>query len=444
MSVSAIILAAGIGERFGGEKQFARLNGKIVTQYSIDVFRACSSIDKIIVVANDVNKANQVLKDVDKVVAGGFRRQDSSYNGLLACDSNTEYVLIHDASRPMITKEMIERLIDTLNSGVEGVALGWPAVDTISLVDKKGSIISIPDRRFVRRHQTPQGFDYKKILKAYESVPGNITFTDDVSVFKYAGYECRIIPGDEINIKITTPVDLFIAERISQWRSMKVKIPRLSGKRVLVFGGTGGIGKEVVKLLHQNGAEVVSLGKKDADLRVEKLPDWMYAVSWDTIIHCAGVLRKNTVTLDSLKDFDEMMTINARSLILICDLATKTMKEGGSIVVIGSSSAWKGRKGYTYYSASKAALNNLVEGLSEELAPYRIRINCVNPSRTRTASIREFYPNDPDDSFLDPAYVAKVVVSLCFTNETGQIINIRKNMSNFMEEYVNSSTKGSN
>jgi len=441
MTVAAIILAAGRGERFGTDKQFISLNGKPMAQHSIDTFRSCPSVDRIIVVVNNIEKAKGILKGADLFVEGGPRRQDSAYNGLLACDPDTRFVLIHDAARPFVTKEMIERLLEVLRSGRKGATVGWPVVDTTSITDSESNVISIPERKFLWRHQTPQGFDYKELVKAYRKVPEDQTFTDDISIFKYAGNECYIIPGEEINIKITTPADLFIAERISQWRSIKIDEPDLSGKNILVFGGTGGIGAEVVKNLIQRGAEVTALSSKEADLRKDFLPRWLYDVSWDVIVHCAGVLRKNAIDLSSISEFDELFRINTRSLILVCDLAVKTMKEGGNIVVVGSSSAWKGRKGYTYYSATKAALCNLVEGLAEELMPYGIRINCVNPSRTLTESIREFYPNDPEDAFLDPAYVARVIVSLCGTEETGQIINIRNKMANFMEEYAGISSE---
>lgn len=433
--ISTVILAAGKGERFGNEKQYINLNGKTILQHSIDTFRACPEVNEIVVVVNDVNKAKKTIKNVDKIIKGGERRQDSSYNGLLACNKDTDYVLIHDAARPLVSREIIERVIEHLKKGYDCVCAAVPETDTISIVDDDKKIIDIPPRRYAWRHQTPQGFKYKKILEAYESTPRDITFTDDVSVFKYAGYDCHLVRGDYVNIKITTPPDLFIAERLSQWKGGKIKVPDVSGKKILVFGGTGGIGSEVVKILKDLGANVYGMGKKDADISGTTLPEHLYNVEWDCIVHCAGVLRKNDITLDSLKDFDEIFRINTRSLILVCDLAMKTMKKGGNIVVVGSSAAWKGRKGYTYYSASKAALNNLVEGLAEELMPYNIKINCVNPARTLTESIRTFYPDRPASEFLDPHYVAKVIVSYCDSEETGQIINIRKGVKTFKDDW---------
>lgn len=220
--VTAIVLAAGKGNRMHSDvpKQFMELNDKLVLYYSLKCFEESSVNDIVLVTGeadidyckNEIIKKYQ-FKKVKAVVSGGTERYWSVEKGLRAA-AGADYVLIHDAARPCLTEDIIERSIKEVE--VSGACtVGVPVKDTIKRVDENGIGIDTPKREGLWQIQTPQSFSYADILAAYEKMKEeNATdITDDTMIIeRYLGVKTKVIQGDYCNIKITTPEDLLIAK----------------------------------------------------------------------------------------------------------------------------------------------------------------------------------------------------------------------------------------
>ena len=219
---TAIVLAAGKGSRMHSDvaKQFLELCGRSVLYYSLMAFEE-SSVDDIILVtgAEDIAYCKKEIitkyhfNKVRAVVEGGEERYWSVKNGLQAAHG-ADYVLIHDAARPCLTRELIERsIIEVVRSGA--CTVGVPVKDTIKVVDSQQYGIGTPDRSTLWQIQTPQSFRYQEIISAYEKMEqsGDTDITDDTMIIeRYLGKKTKVILGDYSNLKITTPEDLAVAE----------------------------------------------------------------------------------------------------------------------------------------------------------------------------------------------------------------------------------------
>ncbi len=211
--ISAIILAGGSSERFGGKipKQFFKINGKQLIDIPISTFSAVDEIDEInIVVPKNYYNEFKSQYPQHNIVLGGNSRKESSYNGLLACNEKTNKVLIHDAARIFVTPQQIKDCLNSLMK-YDAVTLAIPVVDTIALCEDD-KIHKMENRNNLRAIQTPQGFDYKKIKYAHEAFKGETT--DDIRLMLESGHLCKIIHGHENNFKITTQNDFLRAENI--------------------------------------------------------------------------------------------------------------------------------------------------------------------------------------------------------------------------------------
>lgn len=224
--ITAIILAAGKSQRMNSnvQKQYMILQGKPVLYYSLKAF-SDSAVDDIIIVTGEQERELVRETIVEKygfhkvkaVVAGGKERYDSTYAGLQACEGS-DYVLIHDAARPLINEEVIERVIEGAMEH-QAVVAGMPAKDTIKIVDEKEYAVETPPRKNMWIVQTPQAFSYGLIRSAYERMQTEPSqkrrITDDAMVVEtYGDTKVKLIFGDYLNIKITTPDDIILAESI--------------------------------------------------------------------------------------------------------------------------------------------------------------------------------------------------------------------------------------
>jgi len=144
-------------------------------------------------------------------VAGGAKRGDSVRNGLERLDPACDVVLIHDAARCLTPVSTFERVVAAVGAGAAGAVPGLPVVDTIKTVDAEGVITGTPDRAALRAVQTPQGFDAKVLRTAYAS---GLSATDDAALVELTGHHVRVVEGDPLAFKVTTPEDLAHAERI--------------------------------------------------------------------------------------------------------------------------------------------------------------------------------------------------------------------------------------
>lgn len=207
IKISAIITSGGNSTRFGSNKLLKKLDNFSVIETTIDKF--IDLVDEIIIpckedIKNHILNSN-IYNQKIKFAQAGNTRQESVYNGLLAC-SNPKIVLIHDGARPFINKEIIKKTI-LLTKEKNAVVVGKMAIDTIKEV-KNGKIIKTLDRKNIFQAQTPQAFNYELIKKIHEIYKNNPNFTDDSSMAENFGIDVFILENNENNIKITTKNDL--------------------------------------------------------------------------------------------------------------------------------------------------------------------------------------------------------------------------------------------
>lgn len=221
--VCAIIVAAGKGKRMGADinKQFLKLKDRPILYYSLKAFENCVFVDSIILVTakEEVNYCRSKIidkykfKKVIAIVEGGAERQDSVYNGLIAA-KGFDIVLIHDGARPFVNQEIIEKGIDyAVKHGAS--ACGVTPKDTIKVKDEKSFSVNTLDRNSLFAIQTPQCFVYDLVLNCHERIhKDKINVTDDTSIVEHYGHKVLLYEGSYNNIKITTPEDLIIGEKI--------------------------------------------------------------------------------------------------------------------------------------------------------------------------------------------------------------------------------------
>ena len=221
MKVSAIIPAAGSGERFGEEKQFKLLSGRPLIFYTLKLFLQSDYIDEIIVAVPSAN-VDSTHRDVlsmsagkpVKVVAGGTRRQDSVKNGIDVSDSDSTLVCIHDAARPFVTEDLIQRSISACEFA-DGAVVGIPSKDTVKF-SENGLVKETLDREKIWLAQTPQCFHKNKLLQAlYYAETENLTGTDESALMEAMGFSIKLVEGDSNNFKITTKDDWIRAEIVA-------------------------------------------------------------------------------------------------------------------------------------------------------------------------------------------------------------------------------------
>lgn len=226
----AVVLAAGAGKRMHSEtkKQFLLIKDKPVIYYSLKTFQD-SFVDEIVLVVSeeDIEYCRKEivgkyrLTKVKSITAGGKERYHSVAAGI-GCLLNCDYVFIHDGARPMITNEILDRAYACVRKQ-NACVVGMPVKDTIKIADTKGFIAQTPDRNLVWMIQTPQVFSYPLIKEAYDRLikeeemlkRRGINITDDAMVVEtFMEHPVKLIEGSYENIKITTPEDLLIADRI--------------------------------------------------------------------------------------------------------------------------------------------------------------------------------------------------------------------------------------
>lgn len=215
--VAAIIPAAGSGVRLGAPtpKAFIELDGiSLLTRSAL----AMSVVADVIIVAapsDELDLASAHLENVDAqihIVAGGAARQDSIANALAVLPEDVQFVLVHDAARPLVPFEVTNRVLTELKNGAAAVIPVLPIADTIKRVDVQNKVIETVDRNQLRRVQTPQGFTRDSLHHAYADP--TIVATDDAGLMESLGIPVLTVAGDELAMKITTAHDLQIASAL--------------------------------------------------------------------------------------------------------------------------------------------------------------------------------------------------------------------------------------
>lgn len=444
----AIILASGSGVRFGAPmpKQFLKLAGKTVLEHALDVFERHPAIDEIVIVGNADNLllTNEIInragyRKVTKVVSGGATRQQSSAAGIASIEGDRHKVLVHDAVRPLLDHATVDRCLDALERG-DAVDTAIPASDTVIRVTPDSHIADIPDRSSLRLGQTPQAFRSGVLRKAHDLAKNesDLKVTDDCGLILHYGLgEVEVVAGDINNIKITYPSDIYLADRIFQLRARRIGIGEpgldLSGKTIVVFGASRGIGKSICEIAAAAEANVITASRANGvDIRDETAvrATLRGAIQLhgrvDIVIATAGILRTGLIAGQDYATIDEQLSTNLRGSIVVAREAFEAMREtGGSIAMFTSSSYTRGRARYSVYSATKAAIVNLAQALSEEFLPFHVRINAINPERTATPMRTENFGAEPAEALLDANLVARATLAACLSPATGEVVDIR-------------------
>lgn len=220
--VAAVIPAAGAGVRMGADrpKQFLQLDGRPVLEVTLEVFQRCRVIDVVLVVVPGEAVAacerrilgRGDLTKVRRVLAGGARRQDSVRMGVEACPAGCRLVVVHDGVRPLVRPELIERTV--AEAGRHGAAVAaLPAKETVKEVLEGTRVSRTLDRGSLWLVQTPQAFCPKDLLEAHRraEAEGWDEAPDDGFLLERLGRPVHVVPGEEDNIKVTTPHDLAVA-----------------------------------------------------------------------------------------------------------------------------------------------------------------------------------------------------------------------------------------
>lgn len=449
--VSAIILAAGGGERFDKNdlKQFIKIAGKRVVEHTLAAIEASEYIDEIIVVSHKdyvellhelVNNNN--LAKVAKIVRGGDTRQQSSWYGLQACSSDTTLVIIHDAARPLVSSQIIEDTVRGL-AEAESTDTVIRTADTIVRAGSESKFIEeIPERSALFRGQTPQGFRFEVIKRAHEMAHEEEYdgAPDDCSlILRYKLGRVRLVPGGETNIKITHPIDAYIADRLFQIRahglqakSFEQMQQSLHGKTLAIFGGGSGIGKSTSEIAEAIGMQVHAWDR-EVDVRdYEAVREALASAHRKTgridhVIDTAGMLCMAYIELANMELISNQIAVNLLGSINVCKASVSFLRESrGHVILFTSSSYTRGRAGYTPYSASKAAVVNFVQGFADEIADYGIKVNCINPERTKTPLRLKNFGNEDERQLLKAETVAIQCLNLLTSSISGSVIDVRK------------------
>ena len=220
--VVAVVPAAGSGERLaaGIPKAFYQLHGRTLVERAVQGLLDSGAVDTVVVaVPPDLtDEAKLILGDKATIVAGGADRTESVSLALSALSAATvpEFVLVHDAARALTPPELIVRVVDALRAGHGAVVPALPLHDTIKAVDANGVVLGTPERVGLRAVQTPQGFATDLLMRAYRAYQdaGTADFTDDASLVEHLGAQVQVVDGDPLAFKITTQLDLLLAQSI--------------------------------------------------------------------------------------------------------------------------------------------------------------------------------------------------------------------------------------
>lgn len=321
-----LLAAAGQGKRMQSQvnKVFLELAGQPVIKYSLDIFEKLPDIEEIIIVAHpqEVSIMERDIvehfnyRKVKRVVPGGLERQDSVWAGLKALDESLNLVAVHDGARPLVSTEVVLRVIETARVA-DAACPGIPSKDTLKEVGPDGIVTATMDRSRLYQIQTPQVFRASRLKEAYrEAFARGFMGTDDAVIYEKFCGPVRVVNGDYRNLKITTVDDMHMARGLLDGeKTMRIgngyDVHRLVEGRKLVIGG--------VPIPFEKGLQ----GHSDADVLVHAI--------CDALLGAAGLHDIGYYFPDNNPEFH-----NINSLILLKRVGTLVSNQGLVIVNIDS------------------------------------------------------------------------------------------------------------
>ncbi|MFC4016534.1 SDR family NAD(P)-dependent oxidoreductase [Micromonospora sp. GCM10011542] len=451
----AVVLAGGTGERLGLgiPKQLLKIAGKPIIEHTLAVFEAAPEVDEIIVMmaASHLADARRIVaqagfRKVTRVIEGGDTRNATTRLALEAIGDGDVNILFHDAVRPLVSARIVRECVNALWT-YSAVDVAIPSADTIIQVDADDCITGIPVRSTLRRGQTPQAFRSGTIREAYRLAGGDPDFaaTDDCGVvLRYLpGTPIKVIDGSDENIKVTHPVDVHLADKLFQLAAAQA--PRLTdhrsyteeltGRTIVIFGGSYGIGHDLAELGRRYGAQVFPFSRSSTGTHVERAEDVEAALKTayeatgriDHVVVTAGTLEKGALAEMDQETMDRVLQVNFVGPVLVARHALPYLQQTkGQLLLYTSSSYTRGRAQYALYSSTKAALVNLTQALADEWAEFGVRVNCVNPERTATPMRTRAFGDEPEHTLLAAETVAQASVDVLISDLTGQVIDVRR------------------
>lgn len=448
----AVILAGGVGTRLGLEipKQLVKLAGKTILEHTVSAVCSHPQIDEVLVLMPESHLTQVPFLNVLKfpklkaVLAGGDTRNETTQRAIDYLGDRDCNVFFHDAVRPFITKEIISDCISALEE-FDAVDTAIPSADTIIKVTSEDFISSIPPRSSLRRGQTPQAFKLRTIRDAYSlaNLDPEFTATDDCTVvLNYLpDTQIKVVPGDASNMKITEPIDLTIADKLFQLRTIQLSsngtddLSELKDKVLVIFGASYGIGADMLELARIAGARVHGFSRSGTGTNIDSEKDVTSAL--ETVLMAEGRIDFVVVTAATLdfgpiadKESQAVFEVVQTNLIAPAIIAKASYRyltpTKGQLLFFTSSSYTRGRANYALYSATKAGIVNLTQALADEWSDEGIRVNCINPERTATPMRVKAFGEEAPETLLESAVVASGSLKTLLLNTSGDVIDIRK------------------
>jgi len=446
-----VILAGGVGNRMGASrpKQFFKVAGKTVLEHTIDVFELNEAIDEIAIVANPfyISEVERIVlnnpwRKVKKIIQGGEERYHSSLSAIRAYQDEKPNLIFHDAVRPLVSQRIINDVAGALEK-YAAIDVAIPSADTIIETDRS-FIQKIPDRSRLMRGQTPQAFRYDTIRDAYTLALADPAFssTDDCGVVKkyLPGQEIFIVQGEESNMKITYKEDIFLLDKLFQIKTMdsiylSTSIDALKNKIGVIFGASSGIGEDLVKQCAAYGIQVYGFSRSIGNVDVADRAQVKAALQQvyerhkkiDFVINTSGVLYKEPLVAMEDEKIDTIINTNYLGMVNVALTSFPYLRETqGHLLFFTSSSYTRGRAFYSLYSSTKAAVVNFVQAIAEEWDNDRIKVNCINPERTKTQMRIKNFGMEPEDTLLTAEQVATTTIKSLLADFTGQVIDVKK------------------
>ena len=447
----AVILAGGVGRRFGAHepKQFLKFAGKTIVEHCVDAFEMHGLVDEIVIVVHpyfvsrmESLKSQNKWGKVSLLLPGGESRADSSLVAIRAFQNQKNINLIfHDAVRPLVSQRIITDVCEALDHH-RAVDVVVPAVDTLVCVENEGQFIqNIPNRNNLRRGQTPQAFYLEVIQEAYENAlrdPEFVTTDDCGVVVKYLPTEpVFLVLGEESNMKLTNPEDSYFLEKLFQIKSTSPRNENFSdfeNKVLVVFGGNSGIGLDMARIARGAGAKVYTFSRSTTGTDVASMSDVKKALAEvyeregriDYVVNSAAVLKRGALIDWSVETIESMIRINYNGAVNTTIASYPYLiKTKGQILQFTSSSYTRGRSGYAIYSSTKSAVVNFVQAIAEEWHDVKVRINCINPQRTKTAMRVANFGVEDEKTLLKSEDVAHISLKTLLNSFSGQVIDIK-------------------
>ena len=407
MKIALLLLMAGQSKRLQSStpKQFLPLNGEPLYKTTLNQFRHAYPFSQIILVTQ-----HPVDEPGVHIAKGGATRQESTKNGLAACNDDIKYVMVHDAARPFVTKEIILSHIEALPT-YHAVNTAIPATDTMLISESGKQIDSIPDRSLYYNGQTPQSFTKELLTRAHQTTLTDQT--DDCTLVLKLNHPIHIVPGSRSNFKVTTRFDYEMAQKLASQSELNPTLS-LKDKRFIITGANSKIAQAIITQLKEKGAVPIALTEKlQSAEQIKQLFEKQPQV--DGLINCMGSLLIKPIQNLTPEEINRELHNNFTAPLYACKEVK--LNPYSHILNISSSAGNYGRPNYALYSASKAALTNLTQALALEQPDHYI--NTLAPSRTDTPMRTRNFPNEDRKELLTPEEVATQAIAILSTPRSG-------------------------